>query len=224
VHWLHPVLWGIGFACALQHIVLKVRSGPVLAGGLLALQLLWLAQGIREDKLSFQEFFSPQLFTEIRDHIGKPQQTYRVVSLGMFPGIAIYNGFYLADGYSSDYPLQYKHRFRKVIAAELAKSKEIKDYFDDWGGRCYLLSAELGREFLCTKQATKRRVEHLEIDTGALAELGAQYILSAVEIVNAPSLGLDLQGVFERDGSPWKIYLYRIKAPPAVRAVNANVK
>ena len=121
----------------------------------LALQLVWLAQGIHEERISFHQFYSPELFAEIKDHIGKPQQSYRVVSLGMHPGIALYNGFYLADGYLSDYPLEYKHRFRKVIAAELAKNEDIKDYFDGWGARCYLFSAELDKRFVLTKdQAT----------------------------------------------------------------------
>src|SRR5208337_1144501 len=73
VHWFHPTLWGIVFACALEQIVLKVRSGRAFAGGLLAIQLIWLAQGIHEERISFHQFYSPELFAEIRDHIGKPQ-------------------------------------------------------------------------------------------------------------------------------------------------------
>ena len=32
VYWLHPALWGIVFACALEHILRKVRSGRLFAG------------------------------------------------------------------------------------------------------------------------------------------------------------------------------------------------
>lgn len=224
VYWLHPALWGIVFACALEQISLKVRSGRIFAVGLLTLQLVWLAQGVREERISFHQFYSPELFAEIKDHIGKPQQSYRVVSLGMHPGIALYNGFYLADGYSSDYPLQYKHRFRKVIAAELAKSDELKDYFDGWGGRCYLYSAEIGKQFVLTKDQAMRKVKSLDIDAAALYDLDVRYVLSAVEIGNASSLGLELQRVFERDDSPWQIYLYSLKVPPAERSYNSATK
>jgi len=210
VHWFHPTLWGIVFACALEQIVLKVRSGRAFAGGLLAIQLIWLAQGIHEERISFHQFYSPELFAEIRDHIGKPQQSYRVVSFGMHPSISLYNGFYLADGYYTDYPLEYKHRFRRVIAAELEKSSDLKDYFDGWGGRCYLFSAELGHKFVLTKEEMPRKVQSLAIDTAALRSLDVQYIFSAVEIANSSSLGLRLERVCERDDSPWKIYLYHL--------------
>ena len=215
VHYLHPAFWGVVFACALEQVALKVRSGRALASGLLALQLMWLAQGIREERISFHQFYSPELFAEIEDYIGKPQPSYRVASLGLHPGVALYNGFYTADGYCPDYPLEYKHRFRKVIAAELAKSEDIANYFDGWGSRCYLFSAELNRQYVLTKDQMPRRVQSLDIDTAALYDLDVRYLLSAVEIVNAPALGLELQRVFERDDSPWQIYLYRLPTPPA---------
>jgi hypothetical protein len=142
----------------------------------------------------------------------------------MHPSIALYNGFFLADGYSSDYPLQYKHRFRKVIAGELAKNEAIRKYFDDWGGRCYLYSAELGKRFVLTKDHPLRKVRSLEIDTAALFDLDVRYILSAVEIGNAPSLGLELQRVFERDDSPWEVYLYRLKDAPEERLGGSKSK
>ncbi|MGD0652951.1 MAG: DUF6044 family protein [Thermoguttaceae bacterium] len=53
-----------------------------------------------------------------------------------------------------------------------------------------------------------RRVDHLDIDTIALRQLGVEYIFSAVEIGNGEQLGLKLEKVFERDDSPWRIYVY----------------
>jgi hypothetical protein len=38
--------------------------------------------------------------------------------------------------------------------------------------------------------------------------LGVEYIFSAVEIGNGEQLGLKLEKVFERDDSPWRIYVY----------------
>ena len=42
VHWLHPLVWGVIFACALEQIVNKVRSGKAIAIGILALHLVML--------------------------------------------------------------------------------------------------------------------------------------------------------------------------------------
>jgi hypothetical protein len=56
-------------------------------------------------------------------------------------------------------------------------------------------------------------VDHLEIDVPALRELGADYVLSAVEIRNHEALGLALGRRFERADSPWQVFLYALQAP-----------
>ncbi len=216
--WMQAALWTLVFAAALAVISVAFRGGRFVACGLVLMQLLVVISAQqhehREQRLTFAEFFSPALFGDIREFIASPPGSYRVASLGLYPTIPLYNGFYTVDGYWVNYPLEYKHRFRRVIAGELAKDPTLATYFDQWGSRCYLFSAELGREYLYTKNSHKRRIERLDIDTGALSELGAQYILSAVEIGNAPELGLELQKTFVRDDSPWEIYLYRLAAPP----------
>ena len=102
-----------------------------------------------------------------------------------------------------------------MIAGELAKDTSLADYFYKWGSRAYLFSSELKHEYYCTKQAKRRKIEELSFDTTALRDLGTAYILSAVEVGNSEKLGWKLEKVFERDDSPWKIYLYSI--PPAKR-------
>ena len=213
IHWLHPLLWTLALACALALLLRLERWGKLLVAGLIGLQL---AVVLRADyyaqfaqPLSYRQFFSPRLFAEIKDFIGKPPQEYRVVSLGLYPAIAQYNGFYVLDGYQVLYPLEYKHRFRAVIVGELARDAELRRNFDQWGSRCYLFCSE-AKECLCTKDYCKRKVEHLLIDTDALRSLGGRYILSAVEIENHRQLGLTLARVFQRDDSPWQIFLYAV--------------
>ncbi len=159
VHWLHPFLWSLAFAFAAAVISRKSRAGVFVAVLLIVLQVgmviragqahnydqVHSCHGNPEWRLTFSEFFSAPLFAEIKNYIGRPQNEYRVASLGMYPSIALYNGFYTADGYVQNYPLEYKHRFRKVIAQELAKSPSLRQFFDNWGSCCYLLSHELGR-------------------------------------------------------------------------------
>lgn len=229
VNWLHASLWGLIFALALAQICKLARFGKGMAVVLLAAQTAFLillptlpllravatlwGHPLERPRLTYHEFYSPELFSAIRDYIGKPQESYRVGSIGMHPAIALYNGFYDIDGYFYDYPLEYKHRFGKAIANELAKDKSFADYFYKWGSRAYLFSSEIKHDFYCTKQAKKRNVEELSFDTAALRDLGAAYILSAVEVGNSDRLGWKLEKVFERGDSPWKIYLYSI--PPA---------
>ena len=80
---------------------------------------------------------------EIAKAIGREKSDYRIVSVGMNPAVSLFNGFYTVDGYSTDYPLEYKHEFREIIKDELAKDEGVRGYFDDWGNRCYIFSAEL---------------------------------------------------------------------------------
>ena len=226
VFYLLPLLWGLIFAVSLEQIRRRLRSGGFFVGALFLLQVFAVSRHHgadrfppgTTDRLTFHQFYSPELFQEIRDAIGRPLDEYRVVSLGIHPAVALYNGFYTADGYWVNYPIEYKHRFRKIIEGELAKSKDLREYFDGWGSRCYLFSSELGLDALCTKDGTKRSVRDLSLDTQALRDLGAEYILSAVEILNHRALGLKLEKVFERQDSPWQIFLYslpRERRPPA---------
>jgi hypothetical protein len=214
LNWLHAALWTLVFAVSLRTIWTGVPLGRFVAWGLVAAQVaVALFAQYREHSqqpLTFAEFYSPGLFRDVRDFIGAPAANYRVASLGMHPAIALYNGFRTVDGYWVNYPLEYKHRFRRAIAGELAKDPKLAKYFDGFGSRCYLFSAELGQHYLYTKDSSKRRVERLDVDSGALAELGAKYILSAVDIGNATELGLNLKAVFQRSDSPWRIYLYAL--------------
>jgi hypothetical protein len=221
VQWFLPLLFYLGLGFALHELARRGRAGRALAGALLAAQLAWVGWNHdafrvrREEGLSFRAYYSPALFAQIRDAIGAPQTSYRVVSLGLTPAIALYNGFQVLDGFVNDYPLAYKRAFRRVIAPELEKDPALRKHFDEWGGHVDLLSSELGTvsgygKRLYTKDAPLRAVRELELDTTALRELGADYVISAVEIQGHEELGLRLEGVFERDDSPWQIYLYSL--------------
>jgi hypothetical protein len=105
---------------------------------------------------SFKQFYAVDQFREIGEYIGKPKENYRVASIGLHPAIAQYNGFYTLDTYNNYYPLTYKHSFRKIIAAELNKNKQLKKYYDTWGGRCYLFVDELGKKYDYRKTSHKK--------------------------------------------------------------------
>ena len=156
---------------------------------------------------SYNEFFDATLFDQISDHIGQPKQDYRVVSIGMHPSIAIFNGFFALDTYQSNYLLEYKHQFRQIIAKELDKNPIIKDYFDNWGNRCYILTAEnLGNYFI--SKHDELPIKNLDINTAILKDMGCEYIFSTTKIDNEQQINITLEKVFE--GRYWRIYLYKL--------------
>lgn len=156
---------------------------------------------------SFKEYYATEQFLEIRDYINMPQHTYRVASIGLHPAIAQYNGFYTLDSYNNFYPLKYKYLFRDIIEKELEKNAEIKEYFDEWGSRCYIYVDELGKNNSFKKDSNKK-INQLELNTIAFKKMGGQFIFSAVPINNASTNGLVLIKVFETTDSAWRIFVY----------------
>ena len=164
-------------------------------------------------KPTFHQFYDTKLFDEIHAYLGTSSDfKTKTVSVGIFPAIAEYNGFYTLDSYRVNYPIEYKHEFRKIIANELDKNEDIRNYFDNWGSRCYILSSELGLKFMYKKNSGIS-VSNLSIDTKQLQEMGCQYILSAVPIKNHLELGWKFENSFTSNNSFWEIYLYNIPNP-----------
>lgn len=165
--------------------------------------------------MSWADYFAEDLMQEtetaIFEKTGQTQEEYRVASLGMCPAVALEAGFYCIDGYSNNYSLAYKHKFREIIEAELEKCPSMKGYFDDWGSRCYLFTEESQNYYYLAKDADFR-YEKLRLDTGKMKELGCKYLFSAAEIKegNAELLGLELFGVFDTPESYYRIWVYEI--------------
>ena len=159
--------------------------------------------------ISWESWFSEDLMQEIDDAIGRDKSTYRVAHLGVSPAPALMHGFYTVDGYSNNYSLEYKHRFREVIAAELEKNEEVRVYFDLWGNRCYLFNSITGN-YMQLKKGNTLVYEGLEFDMDALRELGCEYLFSGAEIGDAERMGLELVGYYETDDSYWGIWVYEL--------------
>ena len=164
--------------------------------------------------MSFRDYYAIDVLDQVQEYIydnfGERPEDYRVVSLGIDPAAALYHGFYCLDGYSNNYSLEYKHRFREIIAPELAKSEYLEDNFDHWGNRCYLFSAECPGYY--TIQKGGFYFQNYEIDTERLRELGGTYLLSAAYIDHSGNTGLEpvREEAFETEDSYYRIYLYRI--------------
>lgn len=210
-HFLHPMTWYILLALALWHLSKYGTIGKVLIWIILFFQIGYIGQELKvldqpPNQPSYKEFYAESLFAEVKDFIGQPNSDYRVISLGMHPSIAQYNGFYTLDGYFPNYPLAHKLKFRKVIAPELEKNPSIKNYYDNWGSRCYAFNDALKMFFLRPKV---KKIEKLDFNFNILKEMGGHYLLSTGEIDTSYTKSLQLEHVFEHQDSFWKIYLYR---------------
>ncbi|WP_373419596.1 DUF6044 family protein [Bacillus sp. EAC] len=215
-HFLRPLIIYIMFAVGSYILWVKGKGWQKFVKICLAIQIIVMF-GANDEivyrvaaKPSFKQFYAVDQFKEIAQYIGKPKKSYRVASIGIHPAIAQYNGFYTLDTYNNFYSLKYKHQFRKIISPELDKSLLLKKYFDEWGGRCYIFVAELGKNYEFKKDS-KVKIHHLKLNIEAFKKMGGEYIFSAVPIENAKSNGLLLKKVFDEKDSAWRIYLYEVK-------------
>ena len=225
-HFLMSLAWFGGLVLALRELP-PTPGARRLAYALVALQfavalplnaeylnnLRILAGRPRPDAPSYAAFTAPALFNQVKSYIyrqtGQPPASYRVASLGLPPAVAQLNDFYTLDSNQNSYPLPYKHAFRPLIAGELAKSPALATYFDAWGNRCYLMSAELGRHYLLGKQPA-RTVQHFAFDAAAFRRLGGRYVLSAVSLAHPEESGLRLLSVFNDSQAYWQLHLYEV--------------
>lgn len=160
---------------------------------------------------TFRQFYDTELFGKVCSSLQvSPNYKTKTVSVGIFPAVAEYNGFYTLDSYRVNYPLEYKHEFRKIIAKELEKSKQLKDYYDNWGSRCYVFSSELNGKCMFGRNCGIS-IHHLDINTEQLQKMGCQYVIAAVPIENYEELGWTYEKSFTTDQSFWKLYLYNIR-------------
>ncbi len=211
-HFLRPMVIYVDFALALMILSKQELSWLKTAKVLAVLQILLLGlyneEFIYHKKPTVKEFYAVELFEEVKEHIGLDQKDYRVASIGIHPAVSQYNGFYTIDTYNNFYPLTYKHQFRKLIEKELDRNKTIRKYFDTWGGRCYLFTAQIGKRYMIKKDS-KRQLKDFQFNTEVFKEMGGKYIFSAIPINNAEENKLTLEKVFESKSAAWKIHLYK---------------
>ena len=159
--------------------------------------------------ITMRNLYSEDLMETISERIGKDMSTYRVVHIGISPVAALMHGFYTIDGYSNNYPLEYKKAFREIIADELEMNDYNKAYFDNWGSRCYAFYHEWGNAYMLGK-SFNGKINDLRLNFDKLKELNCRYIFSAGEILNCDRYGLNYIGCFTNDSSYWNIWVYEV--------------
>ncbi len=216
--WLMVVLFALGLT-----IFNKVynKKNPYLGHGILVLVIIQVGilfyyhpsmMGQRNGKRSipsYQAFNASVVFDQIAQDIGKDKSTYKVGAFGLPVAAVMHNGFYTVDFFSYNYDLNYKHKFRKVIAKELEKDDKLKANYDHWGQRVFLFSSELGQSPRITKDDQPQKVKNLALDIEAFKNLGGEYIFSAVDIQNAADIGLKYIQTYTSPTSAWKIRVYK---------------
>jgi hypothetical protein len=156
---------------------------------------------------SFETYYAPKTFHRLLAQLEKNDHDFdtngsRFVSFGMEPAVALYNGLYTVDGYSTNYPISYKHAFRKVFAPY-----HTSKLYDIWGSKVYIASITSDKKYYIKDL----NITKLRFDTKALCRLHTDYILSPYRFVD-PSFADRVVPVASARGpkNSWDLYLYKL--------------
>lgn len=193
----------VALVCVCCTFIMIVRVNPELSKAISSLRK-------PIDYPTYRQFFDENLFASIKKQNNIDSHT-KVCALGLYPSILSYNGLYTCDGYFVSYPLNYKKKFRHVIEKELNKCPFNKNYYDNWGSRCFLFNAEVNKDYkFYSSKNEDAHINQLDIDTDFLKSMECQYIFSAITIQNALELNLKIVGEYSTPNSYWNIKLYKL--------------
>ena len=158
--------------------------------------------------ISYNEFFSTQLFDKIKNDINYKGEI--VAAVGYHPSILMYNKFNTADGYISVYPMKDALKFKELIQPELDSNEEINRYYTSWWGRRYLYNDDISYE--PTRLKFNKKIE-LKLDMKVFTNYyNGKYILSRAEIANDEELNIELVNLYSNNDCIYEIFLYKIKS------------
>lgn len=171
-------------------------------------QAYHLLKGKTTDQLSYEEFYSAELFEKAKQDLGYKGEWS--AAYGFYPATLEYNGISTLDGYLGFYSQEYKEAFRKIIAPALERVEESRIYFDDWGARAYLYS---GTDLSIVNGFRTYQVQEQDIyiDVDAFKALGGEFIFSRVKLTNAPEAGFSPAGTYTHESSPYTLYVYQVQ-------------
>lgn len=194
-YFLFAFLWFLLFALVSKILLDKSKFSITLIVIALFMQTSYSfeMQGWRKP-ITMNQFYSQNIFDDIKKYINLPISEYKIMHIGMYPSTGIYNGFYTLDAYWANYPLEYKHAFRKIIAPQLDKSERWTKYFDNWGSRCKLMD----------------RSKSIELNLEQFKKMGGRYIFSSYKVIINNNDGVQLLKKFSRNDNKRVIYLYEI--------------
>lgn len=222
-HIFLQLLWHVAAAQALWILPIRYRNRTIGVLAVLQLTLCFAYQPTYYERFfrklvtivpyhyiyTYEDYYAERMFANIKASIPRPVQTYRVASIGIPPAVAQCNGFRTIDGYSSNYPLPYKHKFRPIIAGELSKNEANRGFFDFWGSQC-LLIYDQGLPYFETHMTRDKAPASrpIVLSRQALLDLHCDYILSAENIEAPEKSGLSKLAIFN---SPlWRVHLYEV--------------
>lgn len=210
IAFVQPLIWGVLLAFTLQIFFQRLHYTVPFVLVFIFVQVLisfnartYSAEPV-DGYARFSDYYATKLFNRIKKDL--PPDNIHIVNFGIEPSVSLYNGYHTIDGYSTDYPLSYKHKFRKVIAKYLSESDD--KLFDYWGSKAYIMQIN-GTPFTY-KHLKGTTIKKTLFNSEALCDLGTDYIFSAYKIETKDRDDLKFINMYKGGKTSWDIYVYKV--------------
>lgn len=212
--WYIPIFWVVQMGLISDRVILKKPNLKPLFYVLIVLQTGIIFYNhkyiVNKEEPTFAQYYSKELFNNVKESIGKDVESYRILNVGMEPAVTQFNGFYTLGGFSANYPLTYKHKFYKIIKSELLKEGgfSLRAKYELWGSMCYAFSQDFGRPY---GKKHWKPINDLAYNWDVAKEMGAEYVFSPCEINLANNPELSLFKSYEGSAFYYPLRIYKIK-------------
>jgi Protein of unknown function (DUF6044) len=208
--------WRIGASVMAGIELLWILSGPRATHAELAPNYRELAAyltGGQPRQMTYADYVAAPVFDSVRRAIAQPQESYRVLSVGINPARAALNGFYCADGYHNNYPLEYKARFRRLIEDNLKRDKWSRRRFDEWGSRAQtFIPRDRGEHYGPSRKRWTKPIKNVTLNLDALHDLNVRYVFASSKLKGASIDGaLEYVRSFEVPDELLVVHLYQVR-------------
>lgn len=161
---------------------------------------------------TYRDFKSTVALKAIKRHVGT--QPGRFVAFGFHPSVLHLAGMATADGYRDNYPLEYKLRFRPLIADTLARFRDQRHAFDAGGRRVYVPVPRISISRYSKNPKAQSGILRAAwaFDAPTARSLGIGWLVSTYELRgNGKPASLRYEGTFVNPGGGHTFYLYRVR-------------
>lgn len=222
---IQPIIWYVALAYTLAVYYRYMKYVTPFLVLLLSFQFYYALQVRRVSLephfkyMTYKGYYAPQLFEQIKQDLHltpRTIQTTRFVSYALEPAIALYNGLYTVDGYTTNYPLSYKHAFEQVQKKECFNMMPgNKKMYEEWGSKVYLLCIESRPENYHSLQDSWIKKYPFYASTEKLCNIGTDYVLSGVKLKLKSDSQLKLIKDYHNADTPWHIWVYKLSCSPS---------
>jgi len=220
IHFLLPFIYAITFSFALKTLFKTLKLSALFSLVFISAQFYdslnasYFTTKKRLDYASFQSYYATNIFKQIKQDLKiKNPQDAKFISYGIEPAVSLYNDLYTVDGYSTNYPLSYKHKFKKVQVPKCFTNVDRKKVYDDWGSKAYLLCMDSRpqiHKLLHNSIKAKNTKFPFFASIEGLCNLNTNYILSGTELSNIDTTKIQFIKYYHSKQALWHIWLYKL--------------